>query len=202
MRLYPQLPDRLLRTLAADGITFLLLLIFALVGLKVHDAVDKLAVLGQGVEQTGGAVHKGFNAAADAVDGLPVVGGDVADALRDAGKSSGGEVEGLGQSGEDSVHKLANLLGLVTFLLPAAVLLYRYLPWRVGLIRRLTDASRVVGDHASIERRRLVAMRAAFSLPYGHLLAYTRDPLGDLAAERYEPLVAAELADAGLRPRF
>jgi hypothetical protein len=43
-------------------------------------------------------------------------------------------------------------------------------------------------------------MRAAFSLPYAQLLAYTRDPFGDLAAERYDALVAAALDDAGLRP--
>jgi len=48
---------------------------------------------------------------------------------------------------------------------------------------------------------RVVAMRAAFSLPYGQLLEHTRDPLGDLAAERYDALVAAALEDAGLRSR-
>ena len=41
----------------------------------------------------------------------------------------------------------------------------------------------------------------AFTLPYGELLAYTDDPLGDLAAERYDALVEAAYADAGLRPR-
>jgi hypothetical protein len=50
------------------------------------------------------------------------------------------------------------------------------------------------------ERRRLLAMRAAFGLSYGALLAYTRDPLGDLADGRYDPLVAAALDDAGIRP--
>jgi hypothetical protein len=59
----------------------------------------------------------------------------------------------------------------------------------------------VLGDQDTLERRRLLAMRAAFSLPYGQLLAYTRDPLGDLASERYDGLVAAALEDAGLRPR-
>jgi hypothetical protein len=48
------------------------------------------------------------------------------------------------------------------------------------------------------QRRRILAERAAFSLPYTRLLAYTPDPLGDLAAERYDSLVAA-LEDAGLR---
>jgi hypothetical protein len=42
-------------------------------------------------------------------------------------------------------------------------------------------------------------MRAAFSLPYGQLLAYTRDPIGDLEDGRYDALVAAALEDAGLR---
>ncbi|HEX8101693.1 MAG TPA: hypothetical protein VF533_03705, partial [Solirubrobacteraceae bacterium] len=51
------------------------------------------------------------------------------------------------------------------------------------------------------ERRRLIAQRAAFGLPYGALLRHTPDPLGDLQAGRYEGLVAAELEHAGLAPR-
>lgn len=43
-------------------------------------------------------------------------------------------------------------------------------------------------------------MRAAFSLPYPALARHTSDPFGDLVAERYDPLVAAALEDAGLRP--
>ena len=42
-------------------------------------------------------------------------------------------------------------------------------------------------------------MRAAFALPYGELLRFTRDPLGDLEAGRYDALVDAALDDAGLR---
>jgi hypothetical protein len=51
----------------------------------------------------------------------------------------------------------------------------------------------------SLDRRRLIAQRAAFGLPYGALLRHTKDPLGDLQAERYDALVAAELEAAGLR---
>ena len=67
-------------------------------------------------------------------------------------------------------------------------------------MRRLNAAAKVVGE-LSPERRRLMAMRAAFGLPYGDLLRYTQDPLGDLEAGRYDALVAAELEQAGLRPR-
>ena len=200
MRLYPELRGPKSRALVADLVSIILLLLFAWAGLKVHDAVDRLAVLGEGVQATGGAVSGGFESAADAVDGTPVVGDDVAEGLRDAGEGSGGEVEELGRRGEDGAHDLADLLGFVTFALPALLVLTRWLPGRVDQVRKLRAASTVLGGHATEERRRLLAMRAAFSLPYGHLLGYTRDPLGDLETGRYDALVAAALEDAGLRP--
>jgi hypothetical protein len=170
VRLYPELPARRLATIGHDLLLVVLLVLLALLGLKVHDAVDKLAVLGSGVKKAGASV--------------PVV---------------GDPVESLGARGEDSVHHLANLLGLVVFGVPALLVLWRLLPERVAQIRRLTAAARVLKAGEDPQRRRVLAQRAAFSLPYAQLLAYTNDPLGDLAAERYEPLVAAALEDAGLR---
>ena len=199
MRLYPDIPSQRTATLLRDAAVLLILLLLAWIALKVHDAVDRLAVLGQGVHDAGNSVQGGFDAAADAVDDAPLVGDPVAEGLRAAGEGSGGNVAELGEEGEDRVHELANLLGLLTFLLPASLLLLRVVPQRIAQVRRLTAANRVLTEPDSPERRRLVAMRAAFSLPYGQLLAYTRDPLGDLAAERYDPLIAAALEDAGLR---
>jgi hypothetical protein len=199
MRLYPELPGPRNRALVADLVSIVLLVLFAWAGLRVHDAVDRLAVLGEGVQASGGAISGGFESAAEAVDGAPVVGDDLADGLRDAGEGSGGEVEELGRSGEDSAHDLANLLGFVTFALPALLVLTRWLPGRAEQVRKLRAASSVLGERATPERRRLLAMRAAFSLPYGQLLQYTRDPLGDLEDGRYDALVAAALEDAGLK---
>jgi hypothetical protein len=199
MPLYPELRGPRTRTILADVTSIILLFIFAWAGVKVHDAVDRLAVLGEGVQATGGAVQGGFDSAADAVDGTPVVGEDLAEGLRSAGEGSGGEVVDLGERGEDGAHDLANILGVVTFALPALLLLTRWLPGRIEQVRKLRAASTVLGERATPERRRLLAMRAAFSLPYGQLLAYTRDPLGDLEDGRYDALVAAALEDAGLR---
>ena len=199
MRFYPDIPSRRAGTLLRDATAVALLVLFAWLGLTVQDAVDRLAVLGEGVNQAGNSIQNGFDAAADAVDGVPLVGDEIGDGLRGAGEGSGGNVAELGQDGEDAVHRLANLLGLLTFLLPAGLLLLRVVPDRIAQVRRLSAASQVLADPSSAERRRMVAMRAAFSLPYGQLLEYTRDPLGDLAGERYEPLVAAALEDAGLR---
>jgi len=83
--------------------------------------------------------------------------------------------------------------------LPTLLVLVILVPSRVRQVRQLTAASILLADPSDPERRRLLAMRAAFGLPYGTLLRYTRDPLGDLARERHEPLVAAALDDAGIR---
>ena len=199
MRLYPDLRGQRVDLIARDLALVLALVVFGKIALEVHDAVDKLAVLGEGVESAGGAVTSGFDSAADAVDGAPVVGDDISDALRGAGEGSGGEVEDLGRGGATAAHDLANLLGILFFALPAALLLLWALPPRIRQIRRLNAAARVLQDPASPERRELLAARAAFGLPYGTLLQYTKDPIGDLQAGRFDALVRAELEQAGLR---
>jgi hypothetical protein len=198
VRLYPEQRARRLDLIARDLAVALALVLFALVALEVHAAVDRLAVLGEGVESAGNGVSGGFEAAADAVDGTPIVGDDLGDALRGAGESSGGEVQDLGRGGAGAAHDLADLLGLLFFALPSALLLLWALPPRIRQVRRLNAAARAVGE-LSPERRRLLAMRAAFGLPYGELLRFTKDPLGDLEAGRFDALVAAELEQAGMR---
>jgi hypothetical protein len=168
MRLYPDVPRRRAATVAYDVLLLVLLAALALIALKVHDAVDQLAVLGEGVRKAGGAVPFGI----------------------------GNPVEDLGRRGEDGVHHLANLLALVTFGLPATIVLWHFLPRRLAQVRRLTIATRALRGAPQRE----LAMRAAFSLPYERLLLFTDDPLGDVGAGRYERLVAAVLDDAGLRP--
>ena len=49
------------------------MLLFAWIGLKVHNAVDGVAVLGSGVKDAGTSVQNGFGSAADAVGGVPFV---------------------------------------------------------------------------------------------------------------------------------
>ncbi|MBA2537516.1 MAG: hypothetical protein H0V20_08825 [Actinobacteria bacterium] len=199
MRFYPDIPSQRAATLVSDLVVVALLVLFAWLGLKVHDTVDALAVLGQGVRDAGDAVQGGFRSAADAVEGAPVVGDDIAGGLRDAGEGTGGNVAEVGREGEERVHRTANLLGFLTFLVPALLLLFQAVPPRIALVRRLSAADRVLraGDG---ERARLLAMRAAFSLPYGELLRYSPDPFGDLVAGRYDALAAAAFEEAGLRP--
>jgi hypothetical protein len=199
MRLYPDIPVRRANAAARDAATLVALVFLAAIGLWVYHAVDSLQILGRGVHDAGAAVQTGFDSAADKVDGVPLVGGSIAGGLRDAGDETGGNVAEAGARGARRVHRLALLLGLLTFVLPAGVLLSRLLPERVRQVRVLNDAERVLATGGDPDRRRVVAMRAAFALPYETLLMYSRDPLGDLLHERYEPLIAAIAEDAGLR---
>jgi hypothetical protein len=199
MRIYPDIPVRRANAVSRDAATLFALVLLALLGLWIYHAVDSLTILGRGVHDAGTAVQTGFTTAADKVDGVPLVGGSIAGGLRDAGSATGGNVADAGTRGEQRVHRLAILLGAIVFLLPAALLLSRWLPQRLQQIRTLTNAEQVLATGGDEERRRLVAMRAAFALPYATLLAHTRDPIGDLAAGRYDALVDAVAEDAGLR---
>ena len=76
----------------------------------------------------------------------------------------------------------------MTFALPA-LLLSQWLPGRTAQIRKQKRRPSSSPDGLSPERRRLLAMRAAFS-PRRHLLRYTEDPIGDLEDGRYDALVA------------
>jgi hypothetical protein len=200
MRIYPDTPNARGRAVARDSLTLLALFVLGWLALKVHNAVDDLAVLGTGVRDSGEAVEDGFGAAADAVSGLPVVGGEVGDALRDAGSGTGGEVADAGRAGEERVHDLANLLGFLFFAIPASILLLTTLPGRIRQVRELNAAQRLLAEPASEERRRLIAMRAAFSLPARDLVRHTKDPIGDLETERYDALITAAYAAEGLAP--
>ena len=98
------------------------------------------------------------------------------DALRDAGSGTGGKVADAGRAGEERVHDLANLLGFLFLRSRPRSCSLATLPARIRQIRELNAAQRFLGEPTSEERRRLIAMRAAFSLPARDLVRYTKDP--------------------------
>src|SRR5919204_5732251 len=108
MRLYPQLPVRRANTVVLDVATLIAIVVFALLGVWVHDEVAKLDVLGRGVHDAGAAVQNGFDSAADAVGGTPLVGGAIAGGLRGAAKHTGQPVAEAGERGGRRVHRPPN----------------------------------------------------------------------------------------------
>ena len=200
LTLYPDVPSARRSQILRDLLVVALVILFVWVGVKVHDLVAALAVLGHGITETGNSVQGAFDSVGNAVSNVPIVGGALGDAFHGAGNGTGGNLADLGQQGEDAVYLLARTLGIVTALLPISVLLVAVLPRRIRTIREMSSARAV--SHIDLddpERRRLLAMRAAFGLPYRELLPWTKDPFGDLTSGNYDALVAAALADVGLR---
>jgi hypothetical protein len=83
------------------------------------------------------------------------------------------------------------------FAIPASILLVLTVPGRIRQVRELNATDRLL-DVSTEDRRRLVAMRAAFSLPATDLARHTPDPIGDLAAGHYDALIEAAYDHAGL----
>jgi hypothetical protein len=216
MRLYPVRPAA---TLAGDVAVLAAVLVLAWSGLKVHDAIAGLAGLGTGMQDAGrslsttagrlaGGVRGGFGSAADAAGAAPVVGGDMADALRKAGSDAAAPIQGnanlqarrLVSAGADvrrQALSTANLLGWLIFLVPTGFLLAWYVPGRIRQVRRLAGAARVLDGAPAAE----LARRAAYGLPYGVLVRRTEDPLGDLASGHHAALLEALRDDAGVPVR-
>src|SRR3954453_21886091 len=194
MRLYPAAPRQRAAAVARDLAVVLLLCLFAWLGVTVHDQIDSLASIGRSVEDSGrgiaatahdatGAVRGGFNGAAGAVQGVPLVGGQLAGALRNAGNRVSAPVNGAadaqarrlvaaGREQERQTHRVAKLAGWLTFLLPALLLLTRALPPRIARIRRMTAARRMLRGGPP----EVFAARAAYTLPYVTLSRHTADP--------------------------
>ena len=152
------------------------------------------------VANAGASVQDGFGSAAEALSGTPIVGDEIAAALEAAGTASGGNAVELALTGDTAIHRLALVLGLLTFAIPSLILLVLYVPMRIGQTRRLRSSRLVFRDERDPQRRQLLAMRAAMSLPADHLLKYSPDPIGDLVRGEHDALVKALLADAGLSP--
>jgi len=200
MRIYPDLPFERARAIAFDVLIIIVLWLCWLIGTTVHHTVAELDVLGRGVQSAGTQVQDAFDNAGDRVNGAPVVGNRLEDALKDAGDQTGTPVVRAGTKGREAVADLAQLLGWIAGGVPALMVLLRFGPARVTAARRVLGARRVMRATDNEEELRMLAMRAAFALPFSTLLRFTKDPFGDLAAGRLEPLLAAIGAEYGLRP--
>lgn len=216
MRLYPASATARTRTLTRDLIVVALLVIFAWMGVKVHDSILELTSVGRSIQDSGraisattrntaSAVDGAFADAGNAVDGIPLVGEQLGGTLRGApagatstlrstGDEQGARIVRLGVEQVDKTETASNWVGWLVFGLPAAVLLAWFLPGRIRQVVAMDTAGRVLNDAPE----HILAARAAYNLPYTTLRRYTKDPFGDLAAGRHAALVQALRTESGL----
>jgi hypothetical protein len=198
MQPYAEHPVLRSRQVAADLGILVWLIGWALVARAVHSAVLALAAPGRAVEDLGTSVAGDMRSAAEAAQGVPIVGDDLSvpfDALADAG----GSVTGAGQAAQDAVGTLAAVLAVVLVVLPVAWLLMRWLPWRLEYVREAGAARRMLAGTPDLH---LLAARALATAPLPRLAALPAGTgaawqTGDPAAVR--ALAGLELERLGLR---
>jgi hypothetical protein len=163
-----------------------------------------------GFAQAGRTVHSGGQAMiksgldiGQSLSGLPLIGEQVRDVVRNAMAGAGRPISEFGTDLERFILVVATVLALLFALATLGPWLSRYLPWRWERLQRVRAAHRAIRTapkvgHLKVEKA--LAMRAVTRLDYATLLEYTPDPLGDWASGRHDRLARAELASVGLRP--
>ena len=185
------------RQVALDVGVLLWCWLFVHLGRQVHEQVLRLQEPGRQLQGAGDRLAGSLGDAARRVAGAPLVG----DRLRspfDAAAGASRSVAAAGVSGQDAVAKLALVLALVVALVPIAIVLARWLPYRLRYAREAGAAVRLRGD---VE---LLALRAATSQPLSRLARLGPEPVarwrrGEPGAA--EDLARLELRSLGVRPR-
>ncbi|EON24070.1 hypothetical protein CF8_1931 [Nocardioides sp. CF8] len=200
MKVYADAPGRRTRQLLVDLLLIAWLVMWAWIGLVVHDGTMALAAPGRQTDASASAMAGQLRDAGGRLDDVPLVGEEVATPFDRAADASDG-LAAAGRSSVAAVEKLALVLGFAIALIPMLVVLAFYVPGRLRFVREATAGARFID---SVDDLDLFALRALSNQPMRVLAKVSDDPAGDW--RRRDPdvvrrLAEVELADVGLRPR-
>jgi hypothetical protein len=138
-------PAWLSARLAGDVAVVALVAVFAWLAVLLHDSVAGLGDMAVGIRDTGTSIEqsgrstakeirRSVGGAADAIEAVPIFGGDVGRRVREAGSQSADAVERetrldgrrlveAGREGQSDAKRTARLLGWIAFLMPTVLLL-------------------------------------------------------------------------------
>lgn len=199
MKLYADRWPVAIRQLLTDILIVIWVYAWIRVGIWVHDLVLKLGVPGQKLEGAGTGIADNLADAGGKVGRVPLVGDELTQPFTRAADAA----RSLAQAGRDQQEFVANLapvMALVVLAVPLGLVLFLWLPLRLGWMRRAGLAAKVRDEPAG---RDLLALRALASRPLNQLTRLGPDIAqswrnGDAAA--VDALAALELRDLGLRP--
>ena len=146
-----------------------------------------------------GIALKDTGQALGAVGGLPLIGGSIGDFAAKIEKM-GAEVTASGKESGAGIERIAVIAGLGVGILPAAMILFLYLPVRIRWRRYVgAVANALPGSAGDPVFEQYLARRAADTLPWDRLRVLSDDPWRAIASGDYRALADAELARLGLR---
>lgn len=144
MRPYPALAGPRNRQITRDVLVLAALALFAFFAWAVKRAVMSLTAISDGFTDNAQGVQDSWASVGGSLSGIPFVGDDIQGTLSDLSDATVGNAVQAGQSITEAVTTAANVLALVTFAAPAAVLLVLYLPRRLDRSRAWAAADTVL----------------------------------------------------------
>ncbi|MGH2488095.1 MAG: hypothetical protein ACRDFR_00555 [Candidatus Limnocylindria bacterium] len=204
MTIWSELPRARLGEFLADVSTLAWVGVWAFLGGNLYLFLANLAGAGRIIHDSGVNLDAAGDRVASALEGIPLIGPGAAETVGGAFAAAAEPLVTFGTDLERLLIIIAALLALLVVAVALVPWLNRYLPWRIGRLRRLRAAKRVVRRAPSATDagriQELLASRALHRLEYDELLEFSPDPFGDWLAGRYDRLAHAELSEVGLRP--
>jgi hypothetical protein len=202
-KIWSEMPVARLKEQVADVATLVWVVFWGSIVWRLFQLLAGFAQAGRTIRSGGQTMIQSGRDLGESLAGLPVVGEQARDVVRNAFAGAGQPLSRFGTDLERFILVVATVLALLFALVTLGPWLARYLPWRWERLRRVRAAHRAIRiapDVNDVKIRRVLAMRAVTRLDYSTLLDYTPDPLGDWAGGRHDRLARAELASVGLRP--
>jgi hypothetical protein len=196
MRWYPDLPGPRRQQVLGDLTVVGAVLLFAVLGWLVRDAVLTLTAISTGFTDSANSVQDSWTSFGDTLSRVPLVGDDLQDTVDGLADATVGNAAQAGESVTSAVTTSANTLGLLTFAVPTGLLLWLWVPRRLDRARRWTAAVTALSPAAPDD---VVAMRALCLLPLADLVRFTPRPFESYRAGDYAPLVRALYEHEGVR---
>jgi len=199
MKLYADTPGRRTTQILSDVLVVAWVVVCVVLGRIIHDAVLKMLAPAQQIQNAGSTFGGAMRQARQAVAGVPLIGEQLARPF-DQAAGAGSSVNDAGRRLAEAVSQLASLLGLLTTLLPALLVVGAWLVVRLRFARRAGAAQRFIDADADLD---LFALRAIARQPMQKLAAISPDPAGAWRrgdAQVVRELALLELRDSGLRP--
>ncbi len=186
MRMYAATPVRATRQIVADLLFVLWLVGWVWIASTVHDTTMLLAGPGRQTEESATSLADRLRDAGGSLEGLPVVGDDVAAPFDEAADAGRAQVQ--------AVEELAFWLGLSVGAIPILVVAGFYVPVRWRFTRRASAGQRFIDAGEDLD---LFALRALAHQPMHVLAKVSPDPAGEW--RRRDPEVTRALAEIELR---
>lgn len=180
-----------------DGLVLFWLVLWLVIGGWAGYDVWRVSELGDTVTSSGRAISSTGDAL-ESLGSVPVV-GERTEVLGGEVAEAGSDIADRGQEVKSELRQLAILLGLAIVLLPAAPVLWLYLPLRKARRREIAEVRELLGSSTDGDiADRYLAQRALQQLPLATLQRVDPDPWRAMMEGRTRPLADAELQRLGL----